>query len=278
MIADTWRSSTSRSGPVGRVSASATTRPEWQSCWPGARSGIRRQSWSRPAGGPEDLLVAELCAAQVAVAVVNPRQVREFARSLGKLAKTDRLDALVLAQFGHSAHSHGRLNLTQLRPEAEVELKALVRRRRQLIEMLVQETNRRRGARKVVKRSIVASIRGLKRALAELEQQVTETLKDAPAQQHQLALLQQVPGVGPQLARSLVAEVPELGQLGRRQIASSIGVAPHAHESGKFKGRRMISGRPCTGALHPVHGDAQRQPLQSGPGTLLSPSFRSREE
>ena len=193
-------------------------------------------------GGPEDLLVAELCAAQVAVAVFNPRQVREFARSLGKLAKTDRLDALVLAQFGHSAHSHGRLNLTQLRPEAEVELKALVRRRRQLIEMLVQETNRRRGARKVVKRSIVASVRGLKRALAELEQQVTETLKDAPAQQHQLALLQQVPGVGPQLARSLVAEVPELGQLGRRQIASLIGVAPHAHESGKFKGRRMIWG------------------------------------
>ena len=71
---------------------------------------------------------------------------------------------------------------------------------------------------------------------------MTETLKDAPAQQHQLALLQQVPGVGPQLARSLVAEVPELGQLGRRQIASLIGVAPHAHESGKFKGRRMIWG------------------------------------
>jgi len=90
-------------------------------------------------GGPEDLLVSELCAAQVAVAVVNPRQVREFARSLEKLAKTDRLDALVLAQFGHSAHSHGRLILTQLRPEAEVELKALVRRRRQ--------TDRDAGAR-----------------------------------------------------------------------------------------------------------------------------------
>jgi len=88
-------------------------------------------------GGLEGLLVGELCAAQVPVAVVNPRQVREFARSLGQLAKTDRLDAQVLAQFGHSTRSSGRLKLTQLRPAAEAELKALVRRRRQLIGMLV---------------------------------------------------------------------------------------------------------------------------------------------
>ena len=193
-------------------------------------------------GGPEDLLVSELCAAGVPVAVVNPRQVREFARSLGKLAKTDRLDALVLAQFGHSARSHGRLTLTQLPTEAEAELKALVRRRRQLIVMLVAETNRRQRARKVVKRSIVASIRALKRSLVELEQQVRETIKNSPAHQQKIAMLQQVPGVGPQLARTLIAEVPELGQIGRRQIAALIGVAPHAHESGKFKGRRMIWG------------------------------------
>jgi transposase len=193
-------------------------------------------------GGPEDLVVSELCAAQVAVAVVNPRQVREFARSLGRLAKTDRLDALVLAQFGHAMLRSERLIFTQLLPEAEAELKALVRRRRELIEMLVAESNRRLRARKVVKKSIVASIRGLKRALTELEQQVKETIKHSPTQQKKLALLQQVPGVGPQLARSLVAEVPELGRLGRRQIASLIGVAPHAHESGQFKGRRMIWG------------------------------------
>jgi transposase len=193
-------------------------------------------------GGPEDLLVGELCAAQVPVAVVNPRQVREFARSLGQLAKTDRLDALVLAQFGHSAHSSGRLKLTQLLPAAEAELKALVRRRRQIIGMLVAETNRRQRASKVVKRSIVATIRSLKRTLAELEQQLRDTVKNSPAQQAKAAILQQVPGVGPQLARTLIAEVPELGQLGRRQIAALIGVAPHAHESGKFKGRRMIWG------------------------------------
>jgi transposase len=193
-------------------------------------------------GGLESLLVGELCAAHIPVAVVNPRQVREFARSLGQLAKTDRLDALILAQFGHSAHSSGRLKLTQLVPAADAELKALVRRRRQLIEMLVAETNRRRRASKVVNRSIVATIRSLKRTLAELEQQLRDTVKNSPAQQKKAALLEQVPGVGPQLARTLIAEVPELGQLGRRQIAALIGVAPLAHESGQFKGRRRIWG------------------------------------
>lgn len=193
-------------------------------------------------GGPEDLLVSELHAAEIAVAVVNPRQVREFARSLGKLVKNDRQDALVLAQFGHSAHQHGRLILTELRPEADEELKDLVRRRRQVIEMLVAESNRRLRASKVVKRSIVATIRGLKRTLAELEQQLRETVKNTPAQQKKVATLRQVPGIGERLAHTIVAEVPELGKLGRRQIAALIGVAPYAHESGKFKGRRMIWG------------------------------------
>jgi transposase len=193
-------------------------------------------------GGPEDLVVGELCAAGLKVAVVNPRHVREFARSLGRLAKTDRLDALVLAQFGQSAQSHGRLTLTQLPDAATAELKALVRRRRQLIGMLGAETNRRRGASKAVKRSIVATIRALKRGLVELEQQVRETIKNSPAHQQKIAMLQQVQGIGPHLSRTLVAEVPELGQIGRRQLAALIGVAPYAHESGKFKGRRMIWG------------------------------------
>ena len=193
-------------------------------------------------GGLEDLLVSELCAAEIPVARVNPRQVREFARSLGKLAKTDRHDALVLAQFGQSAQHSGRLILTELRPAAEAELKALVRRRRQIIEMLVAETNRRLRASKVVKKSIVATIRGLKRALAEFEQQLRELVKNSPAQQQKIAMLRAVPGIGEHLAHTIVAEVPELGKLGRREIASLIGVAPHAHESGKFKGRRMIWG------------------------------------
>lgn len=113
---------------------------------PGVEQLLKRMLELRPqavviesSGGPEDLLVGELCAAGVPVAVVNPGQVREFARSLGHLAKTDRLDALVLAKFGHSAQGNGRLTLTQLPAEAEAELKALVRRRRQLIGMLVAE-------------------------------------------------------------------------------------------------------------------------------------------
>jgi transposase len=193
-------------------------------------------------GGLESLLASELYAAEIKVAIVNPRQVREFARSLGQLAKTDQLDARVLAQFGRSMHSSGRLQLTRMPQAAEAELRALVHRRRQLIAMLVAESNRRGRAAKVVKKSIVATIRGLKRALAEVEGQLREAIKKSPVQQAKAAMLQQVPGVGPQLARCLIAELPELGHLGRREIASLIGVAPHARESGAFKGRRMIWG------------------------------------
>jgi transposase len=193
-------------------------------------------------GGLEALVASELQAAGLTVAVVNPRQVREFARSLGHLAKTDRLDALVLAQFAQSAHSNGRLQPLALADEAQLELKALVARRRQLIGFLVAETNRRGRAPKVVRKSIVQSIKGLKKALAAVEQQLREVVQRAPAQSAKAELITAVPGVGPQLSVTLIAELPELGRLGRREIAALVGVAPHAHESGRFKGRRMIWG------------------------------------
>lgn len=193
-------------------------------------------------GGLESLVASELHAAEMLVAVVNPRQVREFARSLGTLGKTDRLDAVVLAQFAQSNHSNGRLVAMRLRDEAEVELKALVVRRRQLIGMLVAETNRHQRAAKVVRKSIVQTIKGLKRGVAEVERELKELLANSPAQQAKATMLEAVPGVGPQLTLTLIAELPELGKLGRRQIASLVGVAPHPHESGKFKGRRMIWG------------------------------------
>ena len=193
-------------------------------------------------GGLEVLAASELHAAGLTVAVVNPRQVREFARSLGTLGKTDRLDAVVLAQFAHSHHSHGRLAPMRLAEEAEVELRALVVRRRQLLGMLVAETNRRERAPKVVRKSVVQTIKGRKRALADIEQQLKQVLANSPTQQAKATLLSAVPGVGPQLSYTLIAELPELGQLGRRQIASLVGVAPHPHESGKFKGRRLIWG------------------------------------
>lgn len=193
-------------------------------------------------GGLEVLAASELHAAGLMVAVVNPRQVREFARSLGTLGKTDRLDAVVLAQFAHSNHSNGRLVPMRLADAAEAELRALVVRRRELLGMLVAETNRRQRAPKVVRKSVVQTIKGLKRALAEIQQQLKQVIANSPAQHAKATLLGAVPGVGPQLTYTLIAELPELGQLGRRQIASLVGVAPHPHESGKFKGRRMIWG------------------------------------
>jgi transposase len=197
-------------------------------------------------GGLEALAAGELHAAELAVAVVNPRQVREFARSLGQMGKTDRLDALVLAQFAQSAHSNDRLPKLRLRDEAEAELRALVTRRRQLVAMLIAESNRRERAPKVIRRSIVASIRGLKRAIAEIEQQVRAVLASSPVQQAKAVLLAAVPGVGAQLTATLLAELPELGSLGRRKIASLVGVAPHPHESGTFYGRRRCWGGRAT--------------------------------
>jgi transposase len=193
-------------------------------------------------GGLEAPVASELHAAGLTVAVVNPRQVREFARALGRLAKTDRLDALVLAQFAQSAHTNGRLQPLEFKDQAQLELEALVARRRQLIGFLVAETNRREQAAKVVRKSLVQSIRGLKKALAEVEQQLRQVVQRSPAQQAKAKLLTAVPGVGPQLSVTLLAELPELGRLGRRQIAALVGVAPHARESGTFKGRRMIWG------------------------------------
>lgn len=197
-------------------------------------------------GGPELLAASELHAAGVKVAVVNPRQAREFARSLGRLAKTDQVDALMLAQFAQSNESNGRLVPLRLPAAAEFELKALVVRRRQLIGMLVAESNRRLRAPKLVRKSIVQQIKGLKRALAEIDQQLKATVASAPAQKAKASLLSAVPGVGPQLSCTLLAELPELGQLGRRQIAALVGVAPHPWESGKFKGRRVIWGGRAT--------------------------------
>ena len=193
-------------------------------------------------GGAEALAASELHAAGLPVAVVNPRQAREFARSLGRLGKTDRVDALVLAQFAQASESNGRLVLWRLAAAGEAELKALVVRPRQLLGMLVAETNRRLRAPKLVRKSIVQHIKALKRVVAEIDQQLKHTVANAPVQQGKANLLSAVAGVGPQLSCTLLAELPELGQLGRRQIAALVGVAPHPYESGKFKGRRVIWG------------------------------------
>ena len=189
-------------------------------------------------GGLELPLVAALAAAALPVVVVNPRQVRDFARATGRLAKTDALDAQVLAHFAEAV----RPELRPL-PDAETQaLRDLVARRRQLVAMLVAERQRRRAARAAVRSAIEAHIAWLQQALAQLDDQLQTSVQLSPHWRAHDQLLRSVPGVGPQLARTLLAQLPELGQLDRRRIAALVGVAPYNRDSGQWRGSRSIWG------------------------------------
>ena len=189
-------------------------------------------------GGLELPLVAALAAAALPVVVVNPRQVRDFARATGRLAKTDALDAQVLAHFAEAV----RPELRPL-PDAETQaLRDLVARRRQLLGMLVAERQRRRAARAAVRPGIEAHIAWLQQARAQLDDQLQTSVQLSPHWRAQDQLLRSVPGVGPQLARTLLAQLPELGQLDRRRIAALVGVAPYNRDSGQWRGQRSIWG------------------------------------
>lgn len=189
-------------------------------------------------GGLEIPLVGTLATAQLPLVVVNPRQVRDFAKAVGKLAKTDTLDAWVLARFGEATQP-------ELRPLADTqtqELKALVSRRRQVVEMLVAEKNRGRRAIPAVQRRITRHVAVLEQELAELDQDLEQTLRQTPLWREQEDLLRSVPGVGPTLAATLIAELPELGSLDRRRIAALVGVAPLNRDSGTLRGKRTTWG------------------------------------
>ena len=189
-------------------------------------------------GGLELPLVAALAAAALPVVVVNPRQVRDFARATGRLAKTDALDAQVLAHFAEAV----RPELRAL-PDAETQaLRDLVARRRQLVAMLVSEGNRRRAAGPALRPGIEAHIAWLQQARAQLDDQLQTSVQLSPHWRAQDQLLRSVPGVGPQLARTLLAQLPELGQLDRRRIAALVGVAPYNRDSGQWRGPRRIWG------------------------------------
>ncbi len=189
-------------------------------------------------GGLEVRLAAALAAAGLPVAVVNPRQVRAFARAMGRLAKTDRLDAAVIARFAEAV----RPPVRPLPDEATRRLGALVARRRQLLEMLVAERNRRHAADPALQERIDAHLRWLEEALAELERDLDGAVRGSPIWQAKEELLRSVPGVGPVSARTLLAELPELGCLTRRQAAALVGVAPFSRDSGKMRGRRTVWG------------------------------------
>lgn len=189
-------------------------------------------------GGYEAPVVAALASAGVPLAVVNPRQVRAFAKALGRLAKTDTIDAQVLALFGARVQPTPR----PLPDAATEELQAVVLRRRQLLEMLHAERQRHSRSHGRVRANLRSHIHWLERSLADTDDQLRHLIEASPLWRVQDELLQSVPGVGPTLASTLLGLLPELGHLDRRQIAALVGVAPLARDSGTLHGRRTCWG------------------------------------
>jgi transposase len=189
-------------------------------------------------GGYELLVLTALGSAHLPVVAVNPRQVREFARSMGQLAKTDALDAHVLAQFAARIQP-------QLRPlpdAATRELAALVARRRQLVEMRSAESTRLGKALERVRPDIREHMRFLDKRIKELDRELHDHLRASPLWRAKEDLLRTIPGVGPVLSATLLADVPELGTLGHKPLAALIGVAPLNRDSGRWRGQRSIWG------------------------------------
>lgn len=190
-------------------------------------------------GGLEIPLVAELTLASLPAVVVNPRQVRDFAKALGKLAKTDGIDAAVLAHFAEAI----RPEVRPARDSELRELEALVTRRRQLVEMRTVEQNRLGAAHEeVAKASIRKHIAWLDECVDENDRDLDQRVKNSPAWQAKEDLLRSMPGVGPVVARTLMVYMPELGTIDRRKIAALAGLAPLNCDSGTFAGRRRIWG------------------------------------
>ncbi len=190
-------------------------------------------------GGYERPLMEALAGAGVAFARVNPRQAREFARATGRLAKTDRVDAQVLAEMGRAL----RLKPSPLRAPERVRLADLVARRDDLSDMLRREANRMKQARVAwIKKDIKTMLRVLERRLARIEAEINAQIEAHETLARASAHLQSMPGIGPILAASLIARLPELGRLDRRAIASLAGLAPHACDSGVFRGKRRVWG------------------------------------
>ena len=189
-------------------------------------------------GGLEIPLAAALTAAGVALAVINPRQARDFAKAVGQLAKTDALDAQLLARFAEAVRPAPR----PVPDEQAQALAALLARRRQIIGMLVAEQQRLGTALPTVRPRIETHITWLRQELSELDTELHETIRRSPVWREKEQLLRTVPGVGPVLAMTLVADLPELGQLGRKQIAALVGLAPLNCESGLLRGRRIVWG------------------------------------
>ncbi len=189
-------------------------------------------------GGLERSLVAALVAARLPVIVINPRQARDFAKATGRLAKTDRIDAQVLAHYGEAIRPSFRLL-----PDADTQqLRALVDRRRQLVDMMTAEQSRLNTSPARVRDSIAAHLAWLQQQLASLDDDLDGMRQSSPIWHERDDILQSTPGVGPVLSRTLMSQLPELGELNRKEIAALVGVAPFNRDSGTWRGRRTIWG------------------------------------
>jgi transposase len=189
-------------------------------------------------GGFETVVAAGLAGAGLPVVVVNPAQVRHFAQALGKRAKTDPIDAAVIARFVEATKPAVRV----LPDETTRHLADLVARRRQIVEMMAAEGQRERRADKRMKKSIARLRKALDKELAELDADIDDHVRGSPVWAEKEDMLASVPGVGPVIARTLIAEMPELGTLDRRQIAALAGLAPWTRQSGQWKGKSLIGG------------------------------------
>lgn len=189
-------------------------------------------------GGFETVVAASLASAALPVVVVNPAQVRHYAQALGKRAKTDPIDAAVIARFVEATQPEVRV----LPDEATQLLADLVARRRQIVEMMAAEGQRERRAAKRLQKSIARLRKALEKELAELDAEIDDQVRGSPVWAEKEDLLASVPGVGSIIARTLIAEMPELGTLDRRQIAALAGLAPWTRQSGQWKGKSFIGG------------------------------------
>jgi len=210
----------------------------------GIEALVKRLSERRPAlivleatGGVERSVTRALASAELPVVVVNPRQIRDFAKATGQLAKTDGIDALVLARFAEAVRP-----AIPLPDEVSFDLRALIARRRQITQMIVAERNRLSGASKAVRKRIEAHIRWLESELDRADKDLDQSIRQSPIWQENQDLLKSVPGIGPVISRTLLAELPELGHLNRKQIAALVGIAPLNRDSGTLRGRRTIWG------------------------------------
>ncbi|HVP49855.1 MAG TPA: IS110 family transposase, partial [Candidatus Bathyarchaeia archaeon] len=189
-------------------------------------------------GGMETAFVGAAATARLPVVVVNPRQVRDFAKSVGALAKTDAIDARVLARFAEAV----RPEVRPLKDKEASQLSALIARRRQLVEMLTSEKNRLGSAPEAIHPSLEEHIEWLEQRLTDINGKLRKAIKKSPVWRAKEQLLRTAPGVGAVLSATLVAGLPELGALNRKRIAALVGVAPFNRDSGKYRGKRCIWG------------------------------------